>query len=117
NDFLRNDLLAEAAPAKNARNKKVTVEEVLGRAALRVAGKFAQQPRIEAAIRQTIGGTYFALGDYPAAQFHLERALEVRRDVLGEEHPDTLNSMNDLALLHKVQGQFSKAEPLYIKTL
>ena len=51
NDFLQNDLLAEAAPDKNARNKKVTVEEVLGRAAARIAGKFAQQPRIEAEIR------------------------------------------------------------------
>ena len=91
NDFLRNDLLAEAAPDKNARAKKVTVEEVLGRAAARIAGKFAQQPRVEAAIRQTIGDTYRALGDYPAAQPHLERAWELGRRVLGEEHPDTLD--------------------------
>src|SRR5262249_17830086 len=66
NDFLRNDLLAEAAPDKNARNKKVTVEEVLRRAAARVADKFDQQPRIEAAIRQTIGDAYLKLAGFAA---------------------------------------------------
>src|SRR5439155_17480831 len=100
NDFLQNDLLAEAAPDKNARAKKVTVEEVLGRAAARIAGKFDQQARIEAAIRQTIGNTYRKLGDYPAAHAHLKRAMEVRQRVLGAEHLDTLYSMNTLALLY-----------------
>src|SRR5262249_7475830 len=70
-DFLQNDLLAEAVPDKNAGTKKVTVEEVLGRSAARVAGKFTQQPRIEAEIRRTIGNTYQALGDFTAAQPHL----------------------------------------------
>ncbi|HLN27317.1 MAG TPA: tetratricopeptide repeat protein [Gemmataceae bacterium] len=117
NDFLQNDMLAQAAPEKNARIKKVTVEEVLGRAASRIAGKFQQQPRIEAAIRLTIGDTYRALADYAAAQPHLERAVEICRRVLGEEHPDTLASMNDLAVLYQAQGQFAKAEQLYSKTV
>src|SRR5262249_43986689 len=103
NDFLQNDLLAEAAPEKNARNKKVTMEEGLVRAPSRIPGKFAQQPRIEAAIRQTIGETHHALGDYPAAQTHLERAWEIRRRILGEEHPDTLASLNNLASLYRDQ--------------
>src|SRR4029079_1678684 len=83
-DFFQNNLLGEAAPEKNARAKKVTVEELLGRAAARIAGKFDQQPRIEAAIRQTIGDTYRALGDYPDAQKHMESAWEIRRRTLGE---------------------------------
>jgi tetratricopeptide (TPR) repeat protein len=117
NDFVRNDLLAEAAPGKNARNKKVTVEEVLGRAARRVDGKFGKQPWIEAAIRQTIGDAYYELGDYSAAQRHLERALELRHRVLGEEHSDTLQSMTSLAGLYLDQGQIPKAESLYAKAL
>jgi serine/threonine protein kinase/tetratricopeptide (TPR) repeat protein len=117
NDFLQNDLLAEAAPEKNPRTKKVTVEEVLGRAGARITGKFENQPRIEAAIRQTIGDTYYKLGDYPAAQPHLERSLEIRRRVLGEEHPDTLFSVTNLAALYMARGQYAKAEPLYVQTL
>ena len=117
NEFIQEDLLGEAAPDRNPRAKQVTVEEVLGRAAVRVAGKFEQQPEIEAAIRMTIGDTYSKLGDYSAAQPHLERALEIRRRILGEEHADTLVSMNNLAGLYKSQGQFAKAEPLIVKAL
>jgi serine/threonine protein kinase len=116
NDFLK-ELLAEAGPGKNPRGKKVTVEEVLGRAAARIAGKFESQPRIEAAIRQTIGRTYRELSDFPAAQPHLERALELRRRVLGEEHPDTLTSMNNLVELYGYQGQLAKSEALCTKIL
>jgi serine/threonine protein kinase/tetratricopeptide (TPR) repeat protein len=115
--FLQNDLLAQAAPDKNARDKKVTVEELLGRAAARIPGKFAQQPRVEAEIRQTIGEAYKALGDLPAAQPHLECAWDLGRRVLGEEHPRTLDYMNDLAALYYRQGQLAKAEPLFVRAL
>jgi tetratricopeptide (TPR) repeat protein len=117
NDFLRKDLLAQASPTKNARNKQVTVEELLGRAAARIAGKFEKQPRIEAAIRQSIGDAYLSLGNYAAAQPQLERALEIRRMVLGDEHAETLYSMSNLAELYRVQGRYAKAEPLNVKDL
>jgi len=117
NDFLQNDLLAQAAPEKNARNKKVTVEEVLGRAAARIGGKFENQPQVEAAIQSTIGDTYSLLGDYRAAQPHLERALELHRGVLGEEHPTTLACMNLLSILYQHQAQFAKAEPVNLRAV
>jgi len=117
NDFIQNDLFGQAAPALNPRASKVTVEELLGRASARIAGKFDKQPRTEAAIRQTIGDTYRALGNYPAALPHLERALELRRRVLGDEHPDTLATMRSLALLYQAQSQNSKAEPFLIEAL
>jgi serine/threonine protein kinase/tetratricopeptide (TPR) repeat protein len=117
NDFLQNDLLAQADPENNARGKKVTVEELLGRAAARIAGKFDQQPHIEAAIRLTIGDAYTELGNYAAAQPHLERAVELRRRVLGNENPKTLDAMNALALLFQRQGRFGKAEPIYVEAM
>jgi serine/threonine protein kinase/tetratricopeptide (TPR) repeat protein len=116
-EFLQDDVLAEASPDKNPRNKKVTMEEILGRAAARVDGKFAQQPRIEAEIRLTIGETYTALGDFTAAQPHLERAREISRRVMGENHPRTLNFMNSLGTLYWKQGQLSKAESLFVEAL
>jgi tetratricopeptide (TPR) repeat protein len=116
-DFLQKDLLAQAEPGNNSRNRKVTVEEVLGRAAARIAGKFAQQPKIESEIRDTIGSAYRALGDYPAAQRQLERAWEIDRHALGEEHLNTLASMNNLASLYFDQGKFAQAEPLFVKVL
>jgi tetratricopeptide (TPR) repeat protein len=116
-DFLTNDLLAEASPNKNARDKKVTVEEVLGRAAARVAGRFAQQPRVEAEIRLTIGNTYNDLGDLGAAQAHLERALEIGSRVLGDGDPDKLKFVRGLGALYTQQGKFGQAEPLLVRAL
>jgi serine/threonine protein kinase/tetratricopeptide (TPR) repeat protein len=116
-DFLQNDLLAQAQPYINARTKKVTVEEVLGRAAARIAGKFAQQPLVEAEIRATIGSAYNSLGDYAAAQPHLERGYELSSRILGEEHPRTLTFMNNLAGLYMNQGMFARAEPLMVEAV
>ena len=42
----------------------------------------------------------------------ITKVLEVRRRVLGEEHPDTLISMNNLAVLYRDQGKYAQAEPL-----
>ena len=116
NDFIRT-VFAEADPEKNPRGKKVSVEEVLGRAAGRISGEFAGRPVVEAAIRATIGETYLQLGDYGAAAPHLERAAEVRRRELGAEHPDTLDSLGTLALLFFDLGQLDLAEPLLVSTL
>jgi non-specific serine/threonine protein kinase/serine/threonine-protein kinase len=113
--FLQDDLLAQAAPDENARYKQVTVEEVLGRAAARIGGKFAQHPAVEAKIRHTIGRTYRALSLYSAARPHLERAWELYRTNLGEEDLNSLHVLSDLASLYHDQGQ--AAEPLLAKVL
>jgi hypothetical protein len=47
----------------------------------------------------------------------LTRVLELRRRVLGEEHPDTLLSMNNLALLYVYERKYGTAEPIYLKVL
>ena len=45
------------------------------------------------------------------------QALEVRRRVQGEEHPETLNCMNNLGILYTHQGKLAQAEPLLVKAL
>ena len=46
-----------------------------------------------------------------------EKTLELRRAKLGEDHPDTLNSMNNLANSYGNTGQHAKALALYEETL
>ena len=41
------------------------------------------------------------------------RALESYEEVLGEKHPDTLGSVNNLAMLLKAKGDYDGAEPLF----
>ncbi|HEY6339190.1 MAG TPA: serine/threonine-protein kinase [Candidatus Sulfotelmatobacter sp.] len=122
NDFLQNDLLAQASAAtQSGPNAKpdphLEVRTALDRAAARIQGKFANQPQVQAAIRSTIGQTYYELGLYPEATKQLEQALDLRRRLLGPEHPDTLRSMNRLANVYDDQGKYAQAEALDSQTL
>jgi tetratricopeptide (TPR) repeat protein len=42
-----------------------------------------------------------------------QRALRIWETVLGPDHPDVAASLNNLALLYRVQGNYGDAEPLY----
>jgi eukaryotic-like serine/threonine-protein kinase len=115
NDFLRDDLLSQAGISAQAQpdvkvDPDLKVRTALDRAASRIAGKFDSQPLVEAAIRETMGTAYADLGLYPEAQRQRERALELRRRDLGEEHPDTLAVMSDLAVAYYYQGRYPQAE-------
>jgi eukaryotic-like serine/threonine-protein kinase len=122
NDFLQNDLLAQASAAnQSGPNTKpdphLEVRTALDRAASRIAGKFDRQPEVEAAIRDTIGWTYMDLGLYPEARMQLERALEVQRRALGAEDPRTLDTMHRLGSAADLQGKHGEAEALYSQAL
>jgi tRNA A-37 threonylcarbamoyl transferase component Bud32/Tfp pilus assembly protein PilF len=117
NKFLLEDLLAEAAPEKNARSKKVTVEEVLNRAAAKVDKGFKDQPEVEADVRNAMGETYYYLGLYGQARPQLERTLALRRQWLGPDHASTLETMNALAVVLQLLGKLPEAEALDRQTL
>jgi eukaryotic-like serine/threonine-protein kinase len=120
NDFLQNDVLAQAsANAQAGPNTKpdpdLKVRTTLDRAAARIQGKFENQPLVEASIRQTIANTYKNLGLYADAQQHLEHATDLWRRYRGEEQPETLTAMNDLAEVYTDQGKFPLAQALQMK--
>jgi tRNA A-37 threonylcarbamoyl transferase component Bud32 len=113
NNFLTDDLLAEAAPEKNPRTKQVTVEEVLDRAADKVDKGFAAQPLVEASVRLTLANTYWKLGQPVKGELHAQRALDLYQRSQGPDDPGTLEAVNELALVLEAQGKLAKAEDLY----
>src|SRR5206468_1061470 len=60
---------------------------------------------------------YKEMGDYPAAEPIFQQSLEIRRRVLGENHPDYAASLNNLAVLYQDMGNYAAAEPLYQQSL
>ncbi len=76
--------------------------------------QFKDQPVVDAQLREVLAERYRDLGLYDAAMPLQASALETRRRVLGEEHPDTLASINDMGLLLQAQGKLLEAEP-YIR--
>jgi len=78
NKFLVKDLLAQADPENNPAGDKLTVREILDKAAKAVdqSSALKANPEVEGAVRSAIGSTYFGLGLYQLAQAHLERAVQ-----------------------------------------
>jgi len=122
NDFLQNDLLAQASAfiqsgPSTKPDTDIKVRTVLDRAAQRIQGKFDKQPEVEASIRDTIGLTYMDLGLYPEARTQFERALELHRAVLGAKSPKTLKTMSRLGRTAHLQGKSPEDELLVSETL
>jgi serine/threonine protein kinase len=116
NDFLLNDLIGAADPSE-ARGQKLTVEEVLDKAAAKIDDAFPGEPEVEAAVRMAIGDAYVGLGLYQKAEPHLSSALELRQRLLGEDHPDTLHSINNLGALLGGANRWTEADALLRKGL
>jgi len=79
NNFLTQDLLTQAEPANNAVEDKVTLVEVLDRAANKVGTRFAGEPELASSLRWTIAQTYHGLAYWEKAEAQLRAALEAAR--------------------------------------
>jgi tetratricopeptide (TPR) repeat protein len=64
-----------------------------------------------------LAGLYKGQGKYVEAESLYMECLDVMRAALGEDHPHTLSSMNNLAMIYKSQGKYVEAESLYVKCL
>ena len=122
NDFLQNDLLAQARSETQSGGRAkpdpdLKVRTALDRAAERITGKFDRQPEVEAAIRDTVGKTYIDLGLFAEAMKQLERAVELHRRVLGPENPKTLDTANRLGEAAWRGGLHAEAESLLNQAL
>jgi serine/threonine protein kinase/tetratricopeptide (TPR) repeat protein len=104
------EMLASVDPTKSGRD--VTVKEMLDQTAKTLGVDFKARPLVEASLRHTVGMTYEALGEYDDAEQHLRRAVEIRRELLGEEDPRTLEAMAGLAGVYRQQAGYQEAEAL-----
>jgi serine/threonine-protein kinase len=114
NRFLT-EMLSSVDPVRDGRD--VRVAEILGRAADDVGSRLGDRPEVQAALRTTIGKCYRALGMLEPAAVHLESALELREALRGAEHRETVESLNELAILRIMQGDLSAAEKLLEEAL
>ncbi len=116
-DFLQKDLLAEASPNSQP-DRDLKLRTVLDRAAAKVESRFADKPSVEAAIRETLGLSYTALGEYAVAKPHLERALALREPKKGSDPAaEAMPSIVELAFNEFFQGDYSKAEALFKRAI
>ncbi|QDV06132.1 Serine/threonine-protein kinase PknB [Planctomycetes bacterium Poly30] len=104
--FRRQWTLVNAADAA-----RELIDRLLLRPALTaIDEEFAEQPLVDARLRQVLADRYRKLGLYDAALPPQLRALKIRRETLGEDDPRTLSSLDHLGLLRNARGEYDAAE-------
>lgn len=72
--------------------------------------RFSRDPISLATVLSHIGAAYGGLGAYGKGVELIQHALDIRRKELGDNHADTISSMNDLAAMLYNEGKLAEGE-------
>lgn len=107
----------EAASPDKAAGQLVTARDLLDNGAARLENELVDQPLVRATLQRTIGWVYFELGLYDEAERLFDQALEVQEQLLGPDHLDVAQSVNNLGSVYWRQRHLEKAEQSYERCL
>lgn len=114
--FLKS-MLSGVGPSVALGRDTTMLREILDKTAERVGEDLKDQPDVEAELRNTIGEVYEALGEYEKAEAMFREALAMGQKLLGEQHPDVANYLNNLAVALHDRGKLPEAEATYRQSL
>lgn len=109
-DFLQ-EVLAGSDP-EGTLGPDATIREALDHAARRVSEASSEPPEVQAAVNAAVGTTYHNLGLYEQAETHFRQTLATYQRIYGDEHPETLEAMNNLGYLLCDRGKLRESETL-----
>src|SRR5262249_834858 len=96
NEFLTNDVIGSADPPVTP-GKELSLRADGDLAASKLKGRFDNEPITSVAVHNSVAQAYSALGRSDLAAPHAKEALELARRTLGEDHPTTLDCLNNYA--------------------
>ncbi len=106
-----NTMLSSARPERAG--KDVRVRDVLDTAEQDLARGFDGPPDVEAVVRGTLGISWLSLDLIERAEPQLVRSFELRRELLGPDDPETLETEHELANLRRRQGRLREADEMF----
>ncbi len=109
NEFLTEDILTQAEPGKNAAESKVTLREVLDRAAGKVGERFREKPEVEIALRRAMYRTYHGLGAWEKAEQQAVATLALERRLYGDDGVQSLLALTELGHIRDHLGRNREA--------
>jgi serine/threonine protein kinase len=89
----------------------------LNKAVRELEGSAIGDPLVVATMQHTLGQSLYGLGEISAAIAVFRKASETRKAHLDSDHPETLASMNNLAMAYQAAAKLDLALPLYQETL
>ncbi len=110
------ELFGVADPERGP-GEPVDVRELLDRGAQRLHDELGDQPLARALFMHTIGEIYTKMALFEPAEELIGGALEIRERELDKDHPDVLESVNQLGVVYRRQKRLDEAEPLLRRVL
>ncbi|GAB5413923.1 MAG: hypothetical protein Cons2KO_15260 [Congregibacter sp.] len=110
NRFMQ-EVLAEADPYSADLNR--SVREALVEASALLDERFAQQPELEMALRQTVGGIQVKLRDLEQGEENLNRAIALAESGFPADNEIRLRAIADIAWAHYERDEFAEAIAQY----
>ncbi len=105
------------SPNPDVDGADVRVVTVVDRTARQLPALAEGQPEVEAAVRAIIGETYLNLARFDEAEPNLKRALELRKELYGEDHLDVAESLFQMGRLLRERDDLDAAEASYRRSL
>ena len=109
-DLLSNQLLGRADKEFDFLGRNPSVRELLDVTASRLGLWFDRQPEVEAQVRETIGGAYLSLDDFPKAEKELAQAIRLDERANGPDGRVGLLATNLQGTLLDRTGRVAEAE-------
>jgi len=109
--------LFRVSDPSEARGNSVTAREILDKGADKITRDLEGQPIVQGKLMNTMGFVYRNLGLYDPAQGLLEKALDIRTEALGPDHPDVAITLSDLGNVQWHKGDLAKAKALLDQAL
>ncbi|MHC5001714.1 MAG: serine/threonine protein kinase, partial [Planctomycetota bacterium] len=97
--------------------RRVLDDFVLSRTADSIETQFADQPLVAARLHFGVGTMYQSLGMHDDAEPHLQTAVDIRRQELGDDDPWTLAAISELGHALKAIGLLDDAIPLCLEAM
>jgi tetratricopeptide (TPR) repeat protein/tRNA A-37 threonylcarbamoyl transferase component Bud32 len=104
-------------PDPSIDGRSVKVVDLLERSMREIETSLKGQPLMEATLLTAIGETFGGLGMARESFAAFQRALNLRRRGLGDDHPDTLKALHHLAMAYQDAGRLDMAIPILERTL
>ncbi len=109
NTFLTNDLLTQVEPENNNVESKVTLFEVLNRAAEKVGDRYKSDPELEIALRKVIARTYHSLGYYDKAESQWRAIHDRAASTPGVDRKELWISQSERGHMERHLGRYKEA--------
>lgn len=110
---LLSEMITSVSPEVAQGRDTTLLRTILQEASRRVASGQVIDPRIEADVSTTIATAYLRIGAAGEGKPFAERALAIRRELLGNVSAETLATIEVMAQIHEELAEPELAEPLY----